>query len=723
MRLVEADDFVATSPPGAPPLHAAVFHGAGRHIACLQAAGLSDTLDLHVFDREQRTSVLALSGEAERAACPPMSLEEALSRERARQRYDGITNVRWVPGALATLSSLADRLLLVDVASGAVVRHVHGDTVTAFSISPKGDAVAFVSGHDLWLLPLDAAARAFGRARRLTDDGSATRYNGVADQVTREEVYNESGCCWSPDGTRLLLASFDVTGVEEIVVGNGAQTHVETARYSRPGGTVARFAVSLIDVAAGTRREVLAADAAWPYLRGFVVRGPREVVAMRLDRAQATLQLLNIDLDDGRVSTLLEQTQQPWHNAPDKPVFRKADGAFFLVHETGGTGRIGLYDASGRWQRDIGDDTGHVEGVLGPDAAGDGVLFTASGGDARERHVYHATPARGWASVALTRTPGVHAVSPAPDGRSWLHTAESSTAAPTLRLETIDGELEHAFEPRPPRGYEARLVPPRLLRAPAADGATMLEAAVYDDGAGSGAGGAARPVVLLVYGGPHAQSVRNAWALTADLRAQYLAQHGFVVVKIDNRGTSNRGIAFEAPLHRRLGSVEVDDQCAVLQHVLAATPGADAARVGVCGWSYGGYMTLRCLQLRPDLFKAGAAGAPVVDWVDYDAPYTERYMGSPVAAPHVGEPNAEGYRQASVTRGDARVQGRLLLIHGMNDENVLLRHSATLMEDLAARRMPYELLLLPGERHGVRSPVQRPYLEQRILEFFQRALT
>jgi dipeptidyl-peptidase-4 len=229
-------------------------------------------------------------------------------------------------------------------------------------------------------------------------------------------------------------------------------------------------------------------------------------------------------------------------------------------------------------------------------------------------------------------------------------------------------------------------------------------------------------VVLNVYGGPHVQSVKQSRAVTLDLRSQWLAAQGYVVVRIDNRGTSGRGIAFERAVHGKFGTVDVDDQVAALEQVLAKTPEADPQRIGVVGWSYGGYMALRCLQRRPDVFSAVVAGAPVVDWRLYDAPYAERYMGSPTSSPEFEEDNAVGYAGSAVALPDDRDFRPLLLIHGLNDENVLFRHTAELIEELAKRRLRYELLLLPDERHSVRSAHQRIYLEWRITEFFRRWL-
>ena len=222
------------------------------------------------------------------------------------------------------------------------------------------------------------------------------------------------------------------------------------------------------------------------------------------------------------------------------------------------------------------------------------------------------------------------------------------------------------------------------------------------------------PLVVSVYGGPHVQRVADDWMLTVDLRAQYLAQQGYVVLKLDNRGSLNRGLAFEAAIADRMGTVEVDDQVAGVRH-MAALPYVDGSRVGIYGWSYGGYMTCMAMMRAPDVFKVGVSGAPVTDWDGYDTGYTERYMGTP-------QSNPEGYHDSSVLTHAAKLQGRLLLVHGMVDENVHFRHTARLIVALTAADKDYDLLVFPEERHMPRDLKGMEYQERRVLDYLNRNL-
>jgi dipeptidyl-peptidase-4 len=218
------------------------------------------------------------------------------------------------------------------------------------------------------------------------------------------------------------------------------------------------------------------------------------------------------------------------------------------------------------------------------------------------------------------------------------------------------------------------------------------------------------PVVVSVYGGPSAQRVVNEWSSTVDLRAQYLAQHGFVVFKLDNRGTANRGLAFEAALNRDMGNIEVVDQAAGLAWLEDNFHYVDASRAGIYGWSYGGYMTLLCMAKRPDLFQVGVAGAPVTYWDAYDTGYTERYMGTP-------QDNPGGYQRSSVLSSIAGIGPDLLIVHGMIDENVHFRHTARLLVELARHQKQYEILMYPEERHMPRDPKGLEDHERRVLGF------
>ncbi|KAG7367139.1 peptidase S9B dipeptidylpeptidase IV family protein [Nitzschia inconspicua] len=260
----------------------------------------------------------------------------------------------------------------------------------------------------------------------------------------------------------------------------------------------------------------------------------------------------------------------------------------------------------------------------------------------------------------------------------------------------------------------ASLPAPELMTFPSSDGSESLHAALYRPDARIHGPGP-YPLVCAVYGGPHVQRVNRSWSQCADMRAQRLRSLGFCVVKCDNRGSSRRGIAFESAISRRLGRLEVLDQVAVVRQ-LCVRGIADPTRVGIYGWSYGGYLAAMCLCRAPDVFHVAVAGAPVTSWDGYDTHYTERYMGLP-------SENPSGYRESAVFDHVPNMRGKLLLVHGLIDENVHFRHTARLINRLIAAGKDYDLLLFPDERHSPRRLRDRIYMEQRISDYFLKHLS
>lgn len=260
----------------------------------------------------------------------------------------------------------------------------------------------------------------------------------------------------------------------------------------------------------------------------------------------------------------------------------------------------------------------------------------------------------------------------------------------------------------------SHLPAPELMVFPSSDGTESLHAALYRPDARIHGPGP-YPLVCAVYGGPHVQRVNRSWSQCADMRAQRLRSLGFCVVKCDNRGSSRRGLAFESAISRRLGRLEVLDQVAVVRQ-LTVRGIADPTRVGIYGWSYGGYLAAMCLCRAPDVFHVAVAGAPVTSWDGYDTHYTERYMGLP-------SENPNGYRESAVFDHVPNMRGKLLLVHGLIDENVHFRHTARLINRLIAAGKDYDLLLFPDERHSPRRLRDRIYMEQRISDYFLKKLT
>jgi dipeptidyl-peptidase 4 len=310
-----------------------------------------------------------------------------------------------------------------------------------------------------------------------------------------------------------------------------------------------------------------------------------------------------------------------------------------------------------------------------------------------------------------------------PTGTSYLDTWSSAQQPPSVSIRSLDGKVSrwvvrnaldssHPYQP-----FMSSHLKEEFGSIKASDGQDLYYRIIKPAGADSDAT-KRWPVIVDTYGGPHAQYVRNDWMggsrATQGLFRQLLAQHGFVVFSIDNRGSGFRGVAFESAVKDRMGQVEIEDQVRGIEF-LKSLPYVDGERVGIMGWSYGGYMALMALA-HPDTFKAAVAGAPVVDWSLYDTHYTERYLGTPAS-------NKQGYEFSSVLPYVDSFKGSLLLVHGMADDNVLFTNSTMLMQKLQASGKQFGLMTYPGGKHGlIRSPETGKHYYEMVVRFFGREL-
>jgi len=640
-----------------------------------------------------------------------VSPAEALRRERQRLTDTGITQVVRAEAADVIVAPLNGDLFLVADKVGGLGRITE---TPAPEIDPKlsadGKEVAYVRDGRLYARDLASGAEA------CLSPGSADALTyGLAEFIAQEEMGRTSGFWWAPDGSKLAYQETDEREIPAypIVDQGGAKVAVETHRYPFAGAANARVRLGVVPAAGGETRwlRVPGPDEGGPYLARVDWEDPENLLVQVLARDQQSLRLYRVALGDGSITPLLEETAPTWVNLHDdlRPV---GDGRFLWSSERSGFRHLELRARDGTLIRPLTAGPWAVDGVVGLDKGRGEVWFAAGRESPLEVHLYRVALAGG-PIVRVTEAPGTHRAVVARDGDHFVDVASSRATPPVTTLRDRDGKAVAVLDDagKDPRLGTLRLDPPRLVTFKSRDGETLHGA--YYAPTSKALGGRA-PLVVIVYGGPHVQTVSESWGLTADLFAHFLAARGFAVWKADNRGSARRGHAFEAAIHRNLGDVEVRDQVDGVRFVAGCWPGeVDAARVGVTGASYGGYMTLRCLTEAPDVFKVGVALAPVTDWDGYDTCYTERYLGTPAG-------NPGGYKAASVLARAARLGGRLLVVHGMLDENVHFRHTARLAAALIAAGKPFDLLPLPGERHSSRREEDRRYEAERRANFFEK---
>ncbi|WBX95102.1 S9 family peptidase [Pseudoxanthomonas mexicana] len=631
-----------------------------------------------------------------------LSDEEKARRERQRiAALSGIVDYQWSPDGKALLFPLGGELYFYDLTKSgrdAVRKLTNGSGfATDPKISPKGGFVSFIRDRNLWVIDLTS-----GEEVQLTRDGSDTIGNGVAEFVADEEMDRHTGYWWAPDDSAIAFARIDETPVpiQKRYEVYPDRTEVIEQRYPAAGDPNVRVQLGVIAPKTGAKpRWIDLGKDPDIYLARVDWRDPQRPTFQRQSRDQKKLELIETTLTNGTPRTLVTETSTTWVPLHNDLRFLK-DGRFLWSSERSGFEHLYIASEDGSTLTALTQGEWVVDGLLAIDEAAGLAYVSGTRDGATEAHVY-AVPLSGGEPRRLTQAPGMHAATFARNASVFVDSWSSDTTLPQIELFKADGtklatllvnDVSDATHPY--AKYRAAHQPTAYGTLTAADGTTPLHYSLIKP-----AGFDPKkqyPVVVFVYGGPAAQTVTRAWPGRSDsFFNQYLAQQGYVVFSLDNRGTPRRGAAFGGALYGKQGTVEVDDQLRGVAW-LKSQAFVDPARIGVYGWSNGGYMTLMLLAKHSEAYACGVAGAPVTDWALYDTHYTERYMDLPKA-------NEAGYREASVfTHVDGIGAGKLLLIHGMADDNVLFTNSTKLMSELQRRGTPFELMTYPGAKHGLR---------------------
>lgn len=618
-----------------------------------------------------------------------LSEEEKMRRERARiGGRTGIVSYAWAPDG---------KSLLVPLDGDIYLATLHGRTRRLTNtpqsevdaqVSKGGRYVSFVRDQNLYAIDLKT-----GRETALTRDGGGTLSWGTAEFIAQEELDRSEGAWWSPDDSHVAVERLDesrVAIVTRAAIGADKTTLVQQ-RYPRAGTPNATIDLYVMDPAGGGQVKVdLGADPDFYLARVDWAKDGRTLYVQRLSRDQQRLDLLAADPATGATRLLFSETSKTWIDLLDNNLRVLRDGS--LIWASARSGHTHLY----RWRdgafSPITAGAWDVTAIDGVDEANGRLLFTATKDSPIERHVY-ANPLAGGEPVRLTEPGYVNTVS-VDDSASRLLVRRSSERQPPqvyladghgARTRWVSENRIAGAHPLTP--YAAGLPETTYGTLPAADG-QMLQWRMISP---KRKPGRRYPVFVYVYGGPHGADVQRQWGRRT-LILDYLASKGWIVFTLDNRGTSFRGTAFDAPIFHALGTPEVADQLAGVAW-LKAQPFVDPAKVAVMGWSYGGYMTLKLLEAAPGTFAAGVAGAPVTQWGLYDSAYTERYLGDPAK-------NAAAYARADALTEATKIADPLLVIHGMADDNVVFENSTSLFAKLQAARRPFEMMVYPGKTHA-----------------------
>ena len=577
--------------------------------------------------------------------------------------------------------------------------------------SPDGRFVSFVREHDLFLVDLES-----GTERALTTDGDEDIINATTDWVYEEELSFYDGYRWSPDGRRIAYWRFDQSPIRPFYMIDDTELYPEPipVRYPKTGTANSRVKVGSLEIASGATTWFDVGEDPEAYIaRMDWAESSDEVVIQILNRHQNRLELRLGDAASGETKTILRESDEAWVDVHDDLTWLDEGRRFIWASERDGFNHLYLYEREGTLVRQLTAGSWDVGSLSAVDEDAGVFFFIAAAPSPRLRSIFVA-PLDGGEARVLVGGSGVHSADFAPGARWFIH-RHSKLAVPTrTELRAADGSLVRVLEDNVAlvaRLDSAAISEPEFFDLEAADGtplhAYMIKPPDFD---------ASRtyPLLLYVYGGPGSQTVLDAWGGTRFVWHQLLAQRGFIVASVDNRGTGGRGSDFKKQVYLKLGQLETEDQLAAARQ-LGALPFVDASRIGIWGWSYGGYMALLASFLSQGELAMGMSIAPVTSWELYDTIYTERFMRTPAE-------NPDGYSAGSPITHAAKLEIPLLVVHGSGDDNVHFQNSVQLVKALEDANRQFSFRMYPNKAHAIAGPEARVNLFGMLTEYVQQHL-
>lgn len=572
-----------------------------------------------------------------------------------------------------------------------------------FDFTKEGRAFAYTKDNNLYILDSDSKETA------ITSDSDKGIVNGQS--VHRNEFGITKGTFWSPSGNLLAFYRMDETMVTDypLVDISARVAELKDIKYPMAGmkshqvtiGIFNRSTQQTVFLKTGTPKEKYLTNIAWS-------PDDKYIYLADLNRGQDTCKVARYDANSGKLDATLFVETHPKYVEPEHPVlFLKNDpNSFIWQSKRDGYNHLYLYNINGKLKKQLTTGAWDVTEVLGFDAAGANLYYVSTEATPLERHIYQLNLKNG-KKVRLSKEEGVHSGLLSESGKYIIDRYTSQYNAGKADItDTKTAKTYNIFSAKDP--YKGIALPEISLgELKANDGKTslyyrLIKPLNFDPDK-------KYPTIIYVYGGPHSQLVDNSWMAQARGWDIYMAEKGYVVFTLDNRGTSNRGIDFENITHRHLGVVETEDQMTGVDY-LKSLPYVDADRIGVHGWSFGGFMTLNLMLRHPETFKVGVAGGPVTDWKYYEIMYGERYMDSP-------KENPEGYAGSSMIDRAGDLKGRLMIIHGDEDPTVVMQHSLQFLKSAIKSGTHPDFFIYPGHGHNMIGK-DRVHLHEHITRYF-----
>ena len=591
---------------------------------------------------------------------------------------------------------------------------------TSASFSPNGRRVAYVRSNNLYFFDLDT-----NRETQITRDGSETLLNGTLSWVYWEEVFGrrDIGYWWAPDSQAIAYLQSDESEVDLTYFVDFVpfSPRVIRQRYARAGRANPRVRLGITELGHDTTTWVQINDKPFEYIvRAKWLPDGRRLSLGTMPRLQTELSLYFADRKTGKATPVLTEMDPGWVNMADDLYFFNDGKHFLWPSERDGYMHLYRYRIDGTLENQVTKgrwalaSAGGVafwvrQALVGVDEKNNWIYFTALEQSSMERHLYRARP-DGSGFKRVSAEPGTHRVSMSPDARYFLDRFSDIRTLPSLRLRASDGSLLRelaAARPQLLAPYDIQF--PEMLTIPADDGFLMPAEVLKPKNFRTDR---KFPVVMFVYGGPSAPQVTNSWQGDT-LWNQLLLDAGYVVVKVDNRSATGISKELENTIVKRAGEAETPDLIAAARW-LKKQSWVDASRVGVWGWSYGGFMTLN-LMTRSQEFKAGISVAPVVDWRYYDTKWTEGAMRTP-------QENPKGYESTSLIPLAKQLHGRLLIVYGTYDDNVHPYNELAFIDALIAAEKKFEMMAYPMRKHGIADEAATRHLYRLMLDFWKANL-
>ena len=613
------------------------------------------------------------------------------------------------PAETAVLINWSNDLFYYEFGSDRAIRLTSNpEEEVGEGFSPDGRMVSFVRENNLYVEDLSMQRR----ERALTRDGSAKILNGRLDWVYQEELYgrgNFGAYWWSPDSTSIAFLRFDETPVPEFTVVDHIpyDQKLEVTTYPKAGDPNPLVKLGVVNAAGGDIRwidtfkyqpaDLLISRVTW-------TPDGKKVVYQTQNREQTFLDVNFADPKDGKSANVIHETSKAWVAINEQPIWLK-DGSFIWASERNGWEHLYHYAIDGKLLRQITDGKWEVRSIEGVDEANGFIYFTATEHSHIATHGYR-IKLDGSGLTRLTQTEGSHRVDLSPANNYFIDTWSDLNTPSQVRLYDASGKLVRVVaENKVDALKQYKLGTAELMQVKTRDGflmeAMMIKPPDFDPRK-------KYPVMSFTYSGPHAPQVRNGWGSQTYMFHQLLAQKGYIIWVCDNRTASGKGMDATWPVYKNFGELELRDLEDGLTW-LKSQPYIDGSRIGIWGWSYGGFMTSYALT-HSQSFKIGIAGGTVADWRDYDSIYTERYMGTP-------QNNPEGYKKSSPVQAAKNLHGKLLLIHGAIDDNVHMQNTIQFVYELQKAGKQFQLMLYPKSRHGVTDPPLLKHMRQMMLDF------